>query len=175
MGRPQPILRAAPAAPHISPGPPTPPASYRLESPVENKHDARWTDLRKDRPWRRSRCCHVPFRSRTHPLRLARHSVRASRSTRAGCFAALPPAPGCCCGGSATSLPPVVRCLRLSRSDKIAAMDRSTKMTLWVAAIVLGSYFVWFYLDCAMDDACRIVCVNGGRGGCHTQWTADPK
>jgi hypothetical protein len=54
-------------------------------------------------------------------------------------------------------------------------MDRSTKMTLWVAAIVLGSYFVWFYVGCAIDDACHIVCVNGGRGGCRAQWTADPK
>jgi hypothetical protein len=25
----------------------------RLESPVENKHDAHWTRLREDRPWRR--------------------------------------------------------------------------------------------------------------------------
>ena len=54
-------------------------------------------------------------------------------------------------------------------------MDRQTKITLWTAATVLISYFVWFYADCAMDDACRIVCTNGGRGGCHTQWTADPK
>ena len=54
-------------------------------------------------------------------------------------------------------------------------MDRSTKLTLWVAALVLGSYFVWFYASCAIDDGCRIVCVNGGRRGCHTQWAADPK
>jgi len=53
-------------------------------------------------------------------------------------------------------------------------MDRSTKIALWLAAAVLLSYFVWFFADCAMDDACRIVCVNSGRGGCHTERTADP-
>jgi hypothetical protein len=53
-------------------------------------------------------------------------------------------------------------------------MDRSTKATLWIAFIVLMSYFVWFYLDCAMDDACHLVCGNGGRG-CHTQRTPEPK
>jgi hypothetical protein len=54
-------------------------------------------------------------------------------------------------------------------------MDRSTKVTLWVAFTVLVSYFVWFYLDCAMDDTCHIVCVNGGRRGCHTERVLDPK
>ncbi len=54
-------------------------------------------------------------------------------------------------------------------------MDRSTKATLWVAFILLLSYFVWFYVDCAMDDACHIVCVAGGRGGCHTERTRDSK
>jgi hypothetical protein len=54
-------------------------------------------------------------------------------------------------------------------------MDRSTKATLWVAFTILVSYFVWFYLDCAMDGACHIVCVNGGRGGCHTEGIPDPK
>jgi hypothetical protein len=33
-----------------------------------------------------------------------------------------------------------------------------------VALTILVSYCVWFFLDCAMDDACHIVCVNGGRG-----------
>jgi hypothetical protein len=56
-----------------------------------------------------------------------------------------------------------------------ARMDRQTKVTLWIAFTVLVSYFVWFYLDCAMDDACHIVCVSDGRRGCHTQWTPDPK
>jgi hypothetical protein len=50
-------------------------------------------------------------------------------------------------------------------------MDQQTKTTLWIASAVLISYFVWFYLDCAMHDACRIVC----RRGCHTEWTPDPK
>jgi hypothetical protein len=54
-------------------------------------------------------------------------------------------------------------------------MDRSTKTTLWIAFIVIVSYFVWFYLDCAMDDACQFVCVSGGRRGCYTQWTTDSK
>jgi hypothetical protein len=54
-------------------------------------------------------------------------------------------------------------------------MDRSTKATLWVAFTISVSYFVWFDLDCAMDDACHIVCVNGGRGGCHMQRMHDPK
>jgi len=48
-------------------------------------------------------------------------------------------------------------------------MDRLTKATLWVFSIILISYVVWFYADCALDDACRIVCVNKGRGGCHTE------
>jgi hypothetical protein len=50
-----------------------------------------------------------------------------------------------------------------------ARMDRSTKATLWIAFTILISYFVWFYVDCAMDDSCRIVCVSGGRRGCHTE------
>jgi hypothetical protein len=53
-------------------------------------------------------------------------------------------------------------------------MDRSTRVTLWIAAVVLLSYFVWFFADCAMDDACRFVCVNNGRGGCYTEWKPDP-
>jgi hypothetical protein len=52
-------------------------------------------------------------------------------------------------------------------------MDRSTKATLWIAFAVLLSYFVWFFADCAMDDACRIVCAGNGRGTCHTERTPD--
>jgi hypothetical protein len=52
-------------------------------------------------------------------------------------------------------------------------MDRQTKATLWVAFIVIVSYFVWFYLDCAMDEACHFVCEGNGRRGCHTHWTSD--
>ncbi|MBR0972729.1 MULTISPECIES: hypothetical protein [Bradyrhizobium] len=54
-------------------------------------------------------------------------------------------------------------------------MDRSTKATLWIAFIVIASYVVWFYLACAMDDACHMVCEGGGRRGCHPQWTTDSK
>jgi len=50
-------------------------------------------------------------------------------------------------------------------------MDRQTKFTLWVAFVVLFSYFAWFALDCAMDETCHLVCGAGGRGGCHTQRT----
>ena len=55
-------------------------------------------------------------------------------------------------------------------------MDRSTKATLWVAFLVLFSYFVWFFLDCVMDDACHFVCrFNVSRHGCFTQRTPDLK
>jgi hypothetical protein len=37
-------------------------------------------------------------------------------------------------------------------------MDRMTKATLWVAFLVLGSYFVRAFLDCAMDDTCHRSC-----------------
>jgi hypothetical protein len=53
-------------------------------------------------------------------------------------------------------------------------MDRSTKTTLWIAATVLLSYFIWFFADCAMDDACRIVCAGNGRSRCHTERTPGP-
>jgi len=57
-----------------------------------------------------------------------------------------------------------------------AQMDRATRVTLWIAFIVLASYFVGFFVDCALDDACRIVCaMNVSRGGCHAQWTPDAK
>src|SRR5215475_7306387 len=51
-------------------------------------------------------------------------------------------------------------------------MDRQTKFTLWVAFLVLFSYVAWFYLDCAMDETCHLVCHAGGRGGCYTQRSA---
>lgn len=54
-------------------------------------------------------------------------------------------------------------------------MDRLTKATLWVSAIVLISYVVWFYADCALDDACHIVCARSSRGGCHAEWTPAQK
>jgi len=54
-------------------------------------------------------------------------------------------------------------------------MDRSTKTTLWIAFLVLFSYFVWFFVDCAIDDSCHIVCRTAARGGCYTQRTPDLK
>jgi hypothetical protein len=54
-------------------------------------------------------------------------------------------------------------------------MDRTTKATLWIAFVVLFSYFAWFFLDCAMDESCHLVCTNGGRGGCHTERKPDLK
>jgi hypothetical protein len=56
-------------------------------------------------------------------------------------------------------------------------MDRSTKATLWIAFLVLFSYFVWFFVDCAIDDSCHLVCrrAAGFRGGCYTQRTPDLK
>jgi hypothetical protein len=56
-------------------------------------------------------------------------------------------------------------------------MDQRTKVTLWIAFLVLASYFVWFFLSCAMDDTCHLVCrFNGSsRGGCYTQRTPDLK
>jgi hypothetical protein len=56
-----------------------------------------------------------------------------------------------------------------------ANVDRLTKATLWVAFLVLASYFVWFYVDCATDDTCQIVCRSGGRGGCYVHRTPAPK
>ena len=51
-------------------------------------------------------------------------------------------------------------------------MDRMTKATLWIAVVVLGSYFAWFFLECAMDDTCHLVCRYGSfRSGCHIQRT----
>jgi hypothetical protein len=55
-------------------------------------------------------------------------------------------------------------------------MDRSTKATLWVAFIILASYVAWYFLDCALDDGCRIVCdPNIARGGCHTERMVAPE
>ena len=54
-------------------------------------------------------------------------------------------------------------------------MDRQTKVTLWIAFLVLFSYFAWFYLDCAMDETCHLVCHAGGRGGCYTKRTPMPQ
>jgi hypothetical protein len=42
-------------------------------------------------------------------------------------------------------------------------MDRLTKATLRIAFLVLLSYFGFFYMDCAMDDDCHLVCPNPPR------------
>ena len=56
-------------------------------------------------------------------------------------------------------------------------MDRSTKATLWIAFLVLFSYFGWFFVDCAIDDTCHLVCPPNAshRAGCYTQRTPDLK
>lgn len=55
-------------------------------------------------------------------------------------------------------------------------MDRTTKATLWVASIILISYVVWLFADCALDDVCRIACdANKARGGCHVERSVAPK
>jgi hypothetical protein len=61
-------------------------------------------------------------------------------------------------------------------------MDRMTRATLWIAALVLGSYFAWAFLDCALDTACQFRCASTGgvntayrvRAGCAYQRT-NPK
>jgi len=35
-------------------------------------------------------------------------------------------------------------------------MDK-TKATLLIAAAIIGSYFVWVYAGCAMDNTCQII------------------
>ena len=49
-------------------------------------------------------------------------------------------------------------------------LDRQTRLTLWIAALVLVSYFAWFYLDCALDETCHLVC-RFGHGNCYTTHT----
>ncbi len=50
-------------------------------------------------------------------------------------------------------------------------MDRMTRATLWIAALALGAYFAWAFLDCALDATCKERCEPTGgiyvrRGGC---------
>jgi hypothetical protein len=48
-------------------------------------------------------------------------------------------------------------------------MDRQTKITLLIAAVVIGSYVGWFFAGCAMDDTCQIaVCGRRACGITHT-------
>jgi hypothetical protein len=41
-------------------------------------------------------------------------------------------------------------------------MDRMTRATLWIAFLVLAAYFARTFLDCAMDDTCRLRCASTG-------------
>jgi hypothetical protein len=34
-------------------------------------------------------------------------------------------------------------------------MGRITKITLWIAALILGSYYVLVFYNCSMDAACH--------------------
>jgi hypothetical protein len=49
-------------------------------------------------------------------------------------------------------------------SDKWQAvpMDWKTRATLWIAALVLGSYFALAFLNCALDTACQLRCASTG-------------
>jgi hypothetical protein len=59
-------------------------------------------------------------------------------------------------------------------------MDQMTKATLWIAVLVLGSYFVSAFLDCALDATCQLRCASTGgidtayhgSGGCVYQRAA---
>jgi hypothetical protein len=60
-------------------------------------------------------------------------------------------------------------------------MDRMTKATLLVAVLVLGSYFGWRFLDCAMDNTCHRDCPSAygimlprGVKGCGYQRESAP-
>jgi hypothetical protein len=57
-------------------------------------------------------------------------------------------------------------------------MDGMTRATLWIAALVLGSYFVSTFLNCALDPTCELRCAPVGvstarasGGGCVYQGT----
>jgi hypothetical protein len=44
----------------------------------------------------------------------------------------------------------------------VVHMNRMTKATLWIAVLVLGSYFVRAFLDCALDATCQLRCASTG-------------
>jgi hypothetical protein len=50
-------------------------------------------------------------------------------------------------------------------------MDRQTKITLLIAAVVICSYVGWFFADCAMDDTCQIAFCS--RRACGITRTTD--
>jgi hypothetical protein len=41
-------------------------------------------------------------------------------------------------------------------------MDGMTRATLWIAALVLGTYFATTFLNCALDPACKRRCASSG-------------
>jgi hypothetical protein len=45
-------------------------------------------------------------------------------------------------------------------------MDRLTKLTLWLTALVLLSYAVWAYHDCMSDERCHVVFCGGKQAPC---------
>jgi hypothetical protein len=51
-------------------------------------------------------------------------------------------------------------------------MDGMTRATLWIAALVLGTYFATTFLNCALDARCKLRCAPVGvdtphaSGGC---------
>jgi hypothetical protein len=53
-------------------------------------------------------------------------------------------------------------------------MDWLTRATLWIAALVMGAYFVWAFLDCVLDATCKERCESTGvyvpRGSCSYHW-----
>ena len=39
-------------------------------------------------------------------------------------------------------------------------MDGKTRATLWIAGLVLGTYFLTTFLNCALDPACQFRCAS---------------
>jgi hypothetical protein len=46
-------------------------------------------------------------------------------------------------------------------------MDWKTRATLWIAGLVLGTYFVTTFLGCALDPACKRRCAPTGVSAPH--------
>jgi hypothetical protein len=41
-------------------------------------------------------------------------------------------------------------------------MDWKTRATLWIAGLILATYFVTTFLSCALDPACKRRCAQSG-------------
>jgi len=58
-------------------------------------------------------------------------------------------------------------------------MDGMTRATLWIAGLVLGTYFVTTFLGCALDPACKRRCAYAGVNTRHASScvysTTEPK